>query len=301
MVLILLILLWYLPAGAALQGNSTATSKEKVLKQKQILETTLLDNLHRKQDLENELPDLKARYEWSGHMMERCVDRKQEIPESAQRHHDQLALHIEAKKQEIRRLETMIDGQMAQLEVLDETVRNTFPAKSLNWWGFHPDVGARLSFVAPDGLSADGQNGEDSLFQNLQQKIGEQGIADWVALTQGSEGPMLKVDLPILFGLGKITISDKYKMFLKKLAYVIKEHIIHVKIEGFADHTPLKNQKRYKSNWDLAARRALTVAHALIEQGVKRSSCSIVSHGENGELSKPANRRVELTVFFKDQ
>jgi flagellar motor protein MotB len=301
---VLLTVLSCLTAGAALAGHPSAAFQQKALKQKQLLEMMLLDHLDRKQDLENEMPDLKARYEWTGHMIERCADREQQIPESARTHHEQLALHIEAKTREISRLEAMIDEQAAQLETLDEAVREAFAAQSLDWWTFHPAVSAFLppadDASSGNAVSAGGENGGGPLFQRLRRKIAENAIADWVALTHGSEGPVLKVDLPILFGLGKITISDKYQAFLKKLAHVVKDHIIHVKIEGFADHTPLKSRKKYASNWDLAARRALSVARILIEEGVKRSACSIISHGENGELSKPANRRVEMTVFFKE-
>ncbi len=300
LMLLLPLMMWFLwcqPVCAGVSDSALMSFKQKALEEKQALEANLLDYISRKKDLEKDMPRLQSQYEWTGHMIERHKDRHQEIPEAARTHYDQVALHIEAGKREISRLELMVADQLARLETLNASVRDAFKPEDLKWWSCHPAVSAMLfneTGKSPAQMNTDG----GSLFNRLHDRIQKSGIGDWVVLKQGKDGPVLNVDLPILFGSGKITVSRKYKSFLRKLANVIKPYEIEAKVEGFADHTPLKN-KKYASNWELAARRALNVAQVLIDKGVKRTSCCIISHGENGKLSKAANRRVELTVYFK--
>lgn len=298
MPLVLGLVLWVClgEARAAFSETDPMTFKQKALNQKRLLETTLLEYNHLKEELESDTFRLASQREWAGHVIARYKDLDHEVPESTQTHYEKLLKHIEAKKREVSRLESMMTDRIRQLEALDAEVKNAFKTEVLDWWIFRSEVNTLMART--DISSSSGRNQKNALFDDLEKKIRQNDIGDWVVLSRGPDGPVMNVDLPILFSSGKITISDKYRTFLKKLAGVVKTYDIQVNVEGFADHTPLKN-KKYASNWELAARRALNVAQVLISQGVEPAACRIISHGENGQLSKAANRRVELSVVFK--
>jgi chemotaxis protein MotB len=79
----------------------------------------------------------------------------------------------------------------------------------------------------------------------------------------------------------------------------------NIRIDGHTDDTPIKHSKVFhKSNWDLSAKRALTVLRFLESQGVASERLSFAGYGSfkpldkgKGDRARTRNRRVEIVLY----
>jgi chemotaxis protein MotB len=76
----------------------------------------------------------------------------------------------------------------------------------------------------------------------------------------------ISINNKLLFKPGTMTIDDKGRKTLKKLALLLNRYDdLEIAIEGHTDSIPVKNTS-YKDNWDLSAIRATSVARVLNEE-----------------------------------
>jgi chemotaxis protein MotB len=76
----------------------------------------------------------------------------------------------------------------------------------------------------------------------------------------------VSINNKLLFKPGTMTIDDKGRKTLKKLALLLNRYDdLDIAIEGHTDSIPVKNTS-YKDNWDLSAIRATSVARVLNEE-----------------------------------
>ncbi|MDA3791499.1 MAG: OmpA family protein [Desulfobacula sp.] len=138
---------------------------------------------------------------------------------------------------------------------------------------------------------------------NLRKKILGLGLEDWLELIPDDTPLCLENRLPMLFSSGSAAIAKGYKPFIKKLATLIKGYDVRIVINGYADTDPIRT-KQYPSNFELGAARASSVAHALIQYGIKPSVFKIGSTGEYRFDSHKASewknlqRHVNISIFF---
>jgi chemotaxis protein MotB len=124
-----------------------------------------------------------------------------------------------------------------------------------------------------------------------------------VKLSKGKEGEIVLI-FPerFLFEKGSYHLKepvlplDKFAEILKKLPADAKVIII-----GHTDNLPVKNG----SNWELSARRAISVVEYLVRKGVKKEMLRAVGVAdtqplveEKDERSRAINRRVEIKVYL---
>lgn len=114
----------------------------------------------------------------------------------------------------------------------------------------------------------------------------------------------LEIQGEVLFSPGQADLKQKGKELLNKVADIIKSEPGYlVQIVGYTDSDPIvqtANRWTTKSNFELAAYRALTVLLYLEEQGVDPAKLFLTSFGEHQPKSakKSENRRVEV-CFIK--
>jgi flagellar motor protein MotB len=138
----------------------------------------------------------------------------------------------------------------------------------------------------------------------LQAAVDKAGLTDWVELI-GSGGTCLKIEttLPILFSTGSARVAEEYKSFFKKLAEFLKPYDVKVQVNGYADTVPIHN-KKYPSNFELAATRAANIVHQFVTYGLKPSIFKIESTGQYRVAAKGMSnqktfeRKAEVTVIF---
>jgi chemotaxis protein MotB len=94
---------------------------------------------------------------------------------------------------------------------------------------------------------------------------------------------------------GKLAIAE-----VSKLLASIPDRSFQ--IEGHTDNVPMRSRV-YRSNWELASARALTVLHTMVDAGMPLNRISAASFGESKPArpndkpeDKAANRRIEIVV-----
>lgn len=137
---------------------------------------------------------------------------------------------------------------------------------------------------------------KESIIRKLQRLGGDVILTDKGIAIQGE----------VLFSPGKAELKQKGKEILNKVADVIKSEPGYlVQITGHTDSDPIvqtANLWATKSNFELAAYRALTVLLYLEDQGVDPTKLFLSSFGEHSPKSakKSENRRVEIS-FIKTE
>ncbi|MBF0257545.1 MAG: OmpA family protein [Desulfamplus sp.] len=143
----------------------------------------------------------------------------------------------------------------------------------------------------------------NALKQKLSQEIRDAGLDEWLKISSDGSGVQLENLLPILFASGSARLANEYKVFLKRLAQLIKDYDVRIRIDGFAD-TDRIHTKQYPSNLELGAVRAANIVHELVRNGVRPSIFQIATTGEyrlDGKVmsdKKILERRAEISIRF---
>lgn len=105
------------------------------------------------------------------------------------------------------------------------------------------------------------------------------------------------------FSSGTATVTPAFNSLLQELAVLLGELTGTVSIDGHTDNVPIRTAQ-FRSNWDLSAMRAASVANVLVASGeITPARLLIQGFAETRPLAtndtpdgRAANRRVELTI-----
>jgi chemotaxis protein MotB len=105
------------------------------------------------------------------------------------------------------------------------------------------------------------------------------------------------------FPSGSATLNPEFLPVMATLRGVLKNVKGAIAIEGHTDDIPI-NTTRFRSNWDLSAERALSVAHELLkDEAIGAERFMVVGYAETHPLeandnwqSRAKNRRVEIVI-----
>jgi len=114
----------------------------------------------------------------------------------------------------------------------------------------------------------------------------------------------------ILFDSGKAEVKKGGLEILGKVISILKDvDDKSIRIEGHTDDVPISRAlaRRYPTNWELSAARAINVARHLQEQGIDPGQLSAVAYGEWKPVAtndtaegKAKNRRIEIILVPKE-
>jgi chemotaxis protein MotB len=114
----------------------------------------------------------------------------------------------------------------------------------------------------------------------------------------------------ILFDSGKAEVKKGGIAVLKKVVSTLQDVTDkEIRVEGYTDNVPISGAlvKKYPTNWELSAARAINVARYLQEQGIDPSRLSAVAYGEYkpvGDNATPEgrakNRRIEIVLVPRE-
>ncbi len=111
----------------------------------------------------------------------------------------------------------------------------------------------------------------------------------------------------VSFMSGSGELLDQFLPIMKKIVVVLedalKEGAAHIIISGHTDDIPITTE-RYRSNWDLSAARAASVAHYLLANtNIPSSLITVQGYADSRPLlantspsNRAANRRVEISI-----
>lgn len=110
-----------------------------------------------------------------------------------------------------------------------------------------------------------------------------------------------------LFPPGSVEISGDGKKILKKLGMIIRDMDVDIVVEGHTDNSPITGslKKRFPTNWELSAQRAVNVVKFLIsEAGVPPERLSVSAYAEYRPIAsnktkegRAKNRRIVIRLI----
>ncbi|BCX82999.1 chemotaxis protein MotB [Methylomarinovum caldicuralii] len=104
------------------------------------------------------------------------------------------------------------------------------------------------------------------------------------------------------FPSGSAVLNSGFGPAMKKIIDVVKHSRGKVVVAGHTDNVPIRTEW-YRSNWELSAARAVTVAHELLKGGVDSKRLMVVGYADTQPLvpntsaaNRARNRRVEIIL-----
>ena len=137
----------------------------------------------------------------------------------------------------------------------------------------------------------------------LRQKL-ENEIANGNLLVREEDGDVV---IQILeqdsFASGEADVQEDFVPALSSIGNVVADLPNAIIVSGHTDNVPI-SRGRFRSNWDLSAARAASVAHALLANGVDPQRIMITGHADtqpradndNAE-NRARNRRIDITLL----
>ena len=106
------------------------------------------------------------------------------------------------------------------------------------------------------------------------------------------------------FPSGKAELEGPFAPVLGKIANVLGTTPGAITVSGHTDDIPIRNEQ-FRSNWDLSAARAASVAHALLKSGgIEDSRIMVSGHADtqprvpnDSPENRAKNRRIDITVI----
>ena len=109
------------------------------------------------------------------------------------------------------------------------------------------------------------------------------------------------------FPSGSEKLIDPFRKVLDKMAVTIGNNPGEINVAGHTDSRPI-HTARFRSNWDLSVSRAVTVVHALMQQGsIPEDRFRAEGYGDTRpvdtnatEAGRARNRRVEVNLVYDE-
>lgn len=144
----------------------------------------------------------------------------------------------------------------------------------------------------------------EALRRDIEKAFGREIENREVAIRETPEGFVISLREVGFFNSGEAKPLPGAQEKVRKLALVLMNYGLAMRIEGHTDNTPIHNAS-FKSNWDLSAARAMEVSSLLLkDSSVDPRLISIAAYGEYHPVAsndtpegRRANRRVDVVVL----
>jgi flagellar motor protein MotB len=145
-------------------------------------------------------------------------------------------------------------------------------------------------------------------FENLKKQLANYQA---VIIEQQNQGVRVTLGATILFQPGEARLSKQGRTVLRSVVKALESRKdLSVSVNGYTDNTPIRGElkKRFPTNWELSAARALTVLHFMVGSGYPEKQIEARAYGENKprasnktQAGRALNRRIELLIFNTPQ
>lgn len=174
--------------------------------------------------------------------------------------------------------------------------------------------------IIPSNGQDDGEDLEDftpnqsiradilSMYDIVSKYVQNENLDAKVTVNISKKGVFVDINETILFDPGSAIIKESGVEVLNKLEGLINNFDNDIVIEGHTDDVPM-NTKRFPSNWDLSAGRAISVLRYLTEnKNVLPERVSAMGYGEYSPIvpndspeNRRINRRVNILIIIEDE
>jgi len=143
-----------------------------------------------------------------------------------------------------------------------------------------------------------------AMFKNLKSLIDSGDIQ--VVFRKGRM--IIQLRSAVLFDSGSTELKDEGKGSLSQLVKSLESFKNRdFMVAGHTDNVPIRSRK-FKSNWDLSAARAVTVVQYMIEQGFPQEHLGAAGYAEvdpvasnDDEPGRQSNRRIEVIMMPRQE
>jgi chemotaxis protein MotB len=147
-------------------------------------------------------------------------------------------------------------------------------------------------------------------YESLMQEMKGEIAQGQITITELKGKLTLDVVDKILFASGEAEVKPEGLAVLKRVIEILKDvQDKAIRIEGHTDNVKIGGAlaKKYPSNWELSAARALNVARYLQKQGIDPTLLAAVAYGEYKPIAdngtpegRAKNRRIAIILQPKD-
>lgn len=216
--------------------------------------------------------------------------------DALQAEHDKTLGELKARDQKVQDLEAALKSEQERSRRLGEKIGELEQA----WGKTQSDKSALESALADLKKRKEESEARVAEFRALLDKF--KSLIDSGKLRVKIKDGWMVVELAtdILFPSGSATLSKEGKAAITEVAELLKTMSDRkFQVQGHTDNVPGKG----RSNWELAAARALTVLNTMVAAGVPENHVSAASFGESAPAkpndtpeNRAANRRIEIVV-----
>src|SRR5690606_11696333 len=142
---------------------------------------------------------------------------------------------------------------------------------------------------------------QTSHYEQVAEKLKAEVQQGHIMLRRLRDGVVVEMPNAVLFPSGSADLNEQGRKTLESVAEAIKDlKDRRVRVEGRTDKVPVGKKTPFEDNWDLSAKRAITVTRVLQELGVDPSMLSAEARSEyapvvpnNTPQDRAKNRRIE--------
>jgi chemotaxis protein MotB len=140
-------------------------------------------------------------------------------------------------------------------------------------------------------------------FNDLQELMASEIAADVMALIRSGNSTVIRFPDRQSFASGEGEMKPEFIPILSKVLKQLEKEKGQIIISGHTDNIPIHTEK-YRSNWDLSASRATSVAQYIMDHTtITKDQITVQGYADSrplapndSELNRAKNRRVEITV-----
>ncbi|MFC1673404.1 flagellar motor protein MotB [Pseudomonadota bacterium] len=140
-------------------------------------------------------------------------------------------------------------------------------------------------------------------FNDLQTVMADEIAADVMDIIRAGNVTVVRFPDKVSFPSGSGDLKPEFLPVLGKFLTVLEESDGHIIISGHTDDIPISTDQ-YRSNWDLSAGRATSVAHYILDYtNIDANRITVQGYADSRPLAandsnenRAKNRRVEITI-----
>ncbi len=144
----------------------------------------------------------------------------------------------------------------------------------------------------------------DRLTENLVDALESEILSNSLSVSYDAEKVVVRFSEASTFTSGSEELKDDMFPIVEKIETVLAECQGDIIVSGYTDNLPV-NSRRFRSNWDLSAARAVSVVHQLIfNNKIDPNRVMAAGRAETNPLAKndtaenrAKNRRVEINIY----
>ncbi len=150
-----------------------------------------------------------------------------------------------------------------------------------------------------------------ALKESFEKHLEENKLENQITVEIDERGLLLRFDDNVLFDSGKAELKLQSKKTLRFISDLLKQEQFSdkfIRVEGHTDSDPIKNSRKFPTNWELSTIRAVNVARFFIEEtNMVPEKLSVSGYSKyhpvapnDNAHNKAKNRRVDIVIMNSD-